>query len=190
MFGFLPHNKNMAPLVNFKLTSVTLTQINTKPSQLISSWAPALENKSINRKFFECSECSKLCVLGASMYALVCVCVCVCVCVHSRLCNSSICSAWYFFHCSKRHANYWASGSVKCTAVVTVSARWTIELVYNLTVGGVSRSHPRNHPVALPSSANVNQQVAFKTQGNQTIFANLCLNSCPPFAVCKSKTIR
>lgn len=47
-------------------------------------------------------------------------------------------------HCSsERNANYWASGSVKCTAVVTVSARWTIELLCNLTVGGVSRSHPR-----------------------------------------------
>lgn len=41
MFGFLLYNKNMAPLVKFKLTSVTLTQINTKPAQLISSRAPA-----------------------------------------------------------------------------------------------------------------------------------------------------
>lgn len=69
----------------------------------------------------------------------------------------------HFFHSSKRNANYWASGSVKCTAVVTVSARWTIELVYNMTVGGISRSHPRIYPVALTSSANVNQQVAFET---------------------------
>ena len=76
-------------------------------------------------------------------------------------------------HCSKRNANYWASGSVKCTAVVTVSARWTIELVYNLTVGGVSRSHPKNHPVALASSANVNHQVAYKVP------AILRLNSFP-----------
>lgn len=55
----------------------------------------------------------------------------------------------FFFPMLERNANYWASGSVKCTAVVTVSARWTIELVYNLTVGGVSRSHTNNHPVAL-----------------------------------------
>lgn len=58
---------------------------------------------------------------------------------------------------SKRNANYWASGSVKCTAVVTVSARWTIELAYNLTVGGVSRSHPKNRKVAAPCSPDVNQ---------------------------------
>lgn len=74
---------------------------------------------------------------------------------------------FFFSIAQKENANYWASGSVKCTAVVTVSARWTIELVYILTVGGVSRSHPKNHQVALPSSANVNQQVAFKTQGNK-----------------------
>lgn len=82
----------------------------------------------------------------------------------------------FFLHCSKRNANYWALGSVKCTAVVTVSARWTIELVYNLTVGGVSRSHPKNHPVALPSSANVNQQVDFEAQGNQALPAMLYIN--------------
>lgn len=44
--------------------------------------------------------------------------------------------------------------------MVTVNARRTIELVYNLTVGGVSRSHP----VASPSFPNVNQQVAFEAQ--------------------------
>lgn len=40
----------------------------------------------------------------------------------------------------KSNTNYWASASVKCTAVVTVSARWTIELPCSLTVGGVSVS--------------------------------------------------
>lgn len=40
----------------------------------------------------------------------------------------------------KSNTNYWASVSVKCTAVVTVSARWTIELPYSLTVGGISVS--------------------------------------------------
>lgn len=94
----------------------------------------------------------------------------------------------FFFHCSKRNANYWASGSVKCTAVVTVSVRWTIELAYNLTVGGVSRSHSKNHPVALLSSANVNQQVAFKAQGNQAVPAILVLNPFSPFTVCKMIT--
>lgn len=49
--------------------------------------------------------------------------VCVCVCM-----------------VAKSNSNYWASASVKCTAVVTVSARWTIELPYSLTVGGVSVS--------------------------------------------------
>lgn len=50
MFGFLLHNKNMAPLVNFKLTSVTLTQINTKPAQLISSRVPAYKEKKKTKK--------------------------------------------------------------------------------------------------------------------------------------------
>lgn len=101
------------------------------------------------------------------------------MCVRSCLCKSvSVCS-----HCSKRNTNYWASGSVKCTAVVTVSARWTIELVYNLTVGGVSRSHPENHRVALPSSANVNQQVGFKAPGIQAKPASLCLNPLHRFNV-------
>lgn len=63
--------------------------------------------------------------------------------------------------------------------MVTVSARWTIELVYNLTVGGFSRSHPKNHPVALLSSANVNQQVTFNAHGNQAIPAFLHLNPFP-----------
>lgn len=59
---------------------------------------------------------------------------------------------------------------------MTVSARWTIELVYNLTVGGVSRSHPKNHPVALPSSANINQQGAFEARGNLLY----CTYTCNP----------
>lgn len=42
-------------------------------------------------------------------------------------------------------ANYWASGSVKSAAVVTVSARWTIELVFNKTVGGVFSFHNNDH---------------------------------------------
>lgn len=67
--------------------------------------------------------------------------------------------------------------------MVTVSARWTIELVNNLTVGGVSRSHPKNHPVALPSSANVNQQVAFKAHANEAIPAILYLNTFSPFII-------
>lgn len=73
----------------------------------------------------------------------------------SYICKSrSGCSVWYFcFHCSQRNANYSASGSVEFTAVVTVSARWTIKLVHNLTVGGVSRSHPENQTVALLSSS-------------------------------------
>lgn len=33
---WIPTVQNVAPLVNFKLTSLTLTQINTKPAQLIS----------------------------------------------------------------------------------------------------------------------------------------------------------
>lgn len=61
-------------------------------------------------------------------------------------------------HCSsERNANYCASGSVKCTAVATVSARWTIELTCKLTVGDVSRSHPQNHRVALAPFPDVNQ---------------------------------
>lgn len=71
---------------------------------------------------------------------------------------------FFFFCCSKENANYWASGSVKCTAVVTVNALRTIELVYNLTVGGVSCFHPNSHPVASPSSPNVNQ-----AQGNNAL---------------------
>ena len=91
---------------------------------------------------------------------LVCVYECLCVFGCSRM-SYSVCSVCYFFfHCSKRIANYWASGSVKCTAVVTVSARWTIELVYNMTVGGVSSFHTKNHLALLPSFANVNQQVS------------------------------
>ncbi len=121
-------------------------------------------------------------VLRAVIYVCVVrLCVRMHACVHCCLCKSGgACSVWFFFHCSKRNANYWASGSVKCTAVVTVSARWTIELVYNLTVGGVSCSHPKNHPVALPSSANINQQVAFNAQTNQAIPAILYLNTFPP----------
>lgn len=57
--------------------------------------------------------------------------MCVCAHVCARMCVSG---------CTKSNTNYWASGSVKCTAVVTVSARWTIELPYILTVGGVSVS--------------------------------------------------
>lgn len=110
----------------------------------------------------------------------VCVSQCMCVCAHFWGCM-------LFFHCAKENANYWASGSVKCTDVVTVSARWTIELVYNLTVGGYSHSHPKNHPVALPSSANVNQQIDFKAQGNQAIPEILYLNPLVPlFTVCKA----
>lgn len=116
-----------------------------------------------------------LCVCGASLCACVYTVAYASLGVHVLF---VICS-----HCSKRNANYWASGSVKCTAVVTVSARWTIELVYNLTVGGVSRSHPKNHPVALASSANVNQQVAFKAQGNIAIAVFLYRNPFPPFTV-------
>ena len=113
------------------------------------------------------------------------MCVCVCVVAYARRGVRVLCDI--FFHCSERNANYWASGSVKCTAVVTVSARWTIELLYNLTVGGVSRSHTNNHPVALPSSSNVNQQVAFKAQGNQAIPAIQHLNiPFLPLAVSKS----
>lgn len=116
------------------------------------------------------------------------------VCVDAHVCAQLLMQVWgcifyffsSFFSYSKRNANYWASGSVKCTAVVTVSARWTIELLYNLTVGGISRSHPRNHPVALPSSANVNQQVAFKAQGNKAITAFLYSNPFPHFTVCKA----
>lgn len=78
----------------------------------------------------------------------------------------------FVFQSSRRNANYWASGSVKCTAVATVSARWTIELVYNMTVGGVSSFHPKNYPVLLPSFANVNQQVAFAA-GNPALSAPL-----------------
>lgn len=82
-----------------------------------------------------------------------CECICACAQLLMQVCEC-------VFHCSKRNANYWASGSVKCTAVVTVSARWTIELLYKLTVGQCqSRSHSKNHRVALPCSANVNQQV-------------------------------
>lgn len=71
-------------------------------------------------------------------------------------------------HCSsERNANYWASGSVKCTAVATVSARWTIELVCNLTVGGVSHSHPQNLKVASPRSPDVNQPTDSNQRGIQ-----------------------
>lgn len=62
----------------------------------------------------------------------MCVRSCKCTCVRAQL---LMLVRECVFHCSKRNANYWASGSVKCTAVVTVSARWTIELVYKLTEG-------------------------------------------------------
>lgn len=50
----------------------------------------------------------------------------------------SVCVFVYVWRQTKSNTNYWASASVKCTAVVTVSARWTIELPYSLTVGGVA----------------------------------------------------
>lgn len=46
-------------------------------------------------------------------------------------------------------ANYWASGSVKRAAVVTVSACRTIELVFSMTVGGTFHFHTNNHLVLL-----------------------------------------
>lgn len=75
MFGFLLYNKNMAPLVNFKLTSVTLTQINTKPAQLISSRAPAYKKPQTN----------KLTGNSMNMLSTVCPCVCVKICVSAQL---------------------------------------------------------------------------------------------------------
>lgn len=90
------------------------------------------------------------------------VCVCVCIVVYINL-GVYVLFVLGFFS-SNSNANYWASGSVKCTAVVTVSARWTIELLYDMTVGGVSRFHPKNCPVLLLSFANVNQQVSFEAR--------------------------
>lgn len=49
--------------------------------------------------------------------------------------------------------------------MATVSARWTIELVCNLTVGGVSRSHPQNLKVASLRSPDVNQPAGSKPGG-------------------------
>lgn len=133
----------MAPLVNFTLTSVTLTQINTKSCTINFMRSSSLQKTK--RIFHEYAECSKPCVRKCEFVSLY---VSVNVCAH----------------CSKRNANYWASASVKCTAVVTVSARWTSERANNLTVGGVFRSHPKNHRVTLPCSADVNQRVVCKTQ--------------------------
>ncbi len=46
-------------------------------------------------------------------------------------------------------ANYWASHSVKCTAVVTVSAPWAVKFVCILTVGGFT-PHPQPPPPLPP----------------------------------------
>ena len=50
------------------------------------------------------------------------------------------------FHSIKPNANYWASHSVKCTAVGTVRATWTVELLYMLTVLGLSLLVPWRPP--------------------------------------------
>lgn len=47
-------------------------------------------------------------------------------------------------------ANYWASHSVKCTAVVTVSAPWAVKFVCILTVGGFT-PHPQPPLPPFPS---------------------------------------
>lgn len=144
MFGFRLYNKNMAPLVNFTLTSVTLTQINTK-SCTINFMRSYKSLQKTKRIFHEYAECSQPCVHRCEFVSLS---------ISGNVC----------VHCSKTNANYWASASVKYTAVVTVSARWTSERANNLTVGGVFHSHPKNHRVTLSCSADVNQRVACKTQ--------------------------
>lgn len=114
MFGFLLHNTNMAPLVNFTLTSAALTEINTKSlDKFISFWA-----RKVSREILRIN-------VPKSLYAQLLI----------QVMRSASCL--FFFYCSERISNYWASGTVKCAAVVTVSARWAIELVCKMTVGGV-----------------------------------------------------
>lgn len=153
-------------LVNFKLTSVTLTQINTKTNYTNSS---NLQKRTIklSRSSTECVERAYLtCTCGW-------MCVCACIVVYINL-GVYVLFVLGFFS-SKSNANYWASGSVKCTAVVTVSARWTIELLYDMTVGGVSRFHP-NCPVLLLSFANVNQKVSLEARGKEDFICTYALS--------------
>lgn len=75
-------------------------------------------------------------------------------------------------------ANYWASGSVKLAAVVTVSARWTIELVFNKTVGGVFSFHTSDHLELL--LLFVNQQFSPKNQSLWSLYPTVWKTSINP----------
>lgn len=57
-------------------------------------------------------------------------------------------------------ANYWASHSVKCTAVVTVSAPWAVKFVCILTVGGFTPHPQPPPPLALHHSVQKNYRIS------------------------------
>lgn len=79
------------------------------------------------------------------------------VCVHIWHCFLSLSPS--FPHLNPG-ANYWASHSVKCTAVVTVSAPWAVKFVCILTVGGFTPHPQPPPPLALHHSVQKNYRIS------------------------------